>query len=431
MSFHFLTFLYVKFLTNSQTSYQIIAQPLRNELAFFGFDVRAIIIFLMKNTRKIVLISLLILVVSACAVNPQTPLQRFSNTAIDVGFNDAPVTFIAYTHSAAEFDGYFKLLRENLTEQGLLYDKYNFHGDLFNVRRLNEAAGQGPQTVDPLLMDMFVTAGKWYTLSQETFDITLGAVLNVWHKYRTIGRERNALNPSQGGDIPTREELELANLCTGWDQVVLNPQASTIEILNPCTQFDVGGIAKGYAVDRAMSALIEAGLTSAIVNLGDSSILTFGEKADGTDWGIGIAQPKRGVQFSDNSVDTLYFRSSIAISTSGDNQNYYRATDGNYYAHIIDPVTLFPITRPLHSVTVATTLGATAAEALSKALFILELDEAEAYLATLRTTFPEAFIGAVWVFSLDQSPDPSRAIFSEGFSVIHSENIKPFSRLHR
>lgn len=392
---------------------------------------RAIIMFLMKKHGHFVLITLLTLVLSACDVSPQTPLQRFSNTAIDVGFNDAPVTFIAYTRSAAEFDGYFKLLRENLTEQGLLYDKYNVHGDLFNVRRLNEAAGQGPQQVDLLLMDMFVSAGHWYVLSQETFDITLGAVLNVWHNYRTIGRERNALNPSQGGDVPTREELELANQCTGWDHVVLKPEASTIEILNPCTQFDVGGIAKGYAVDRAMRALVEAGLTSAIVNLGDSSILTHGEKADGTDWGIGIAQPKRGVQFSDNSVDTLYFKSSIAISTSGDNQNYYRATDGNYYAHIIDPTTLFPITRPLHSVTVATTLGATAAEALSKALFILELDEAEAYLARLQATFPEAYIGAVWVYSLDQTPDPSRALTSEGFSLIHTENLKPFSRLYR
>lgn len=387
--------------------------------------------FLMRKYPQIGLMALLALLVSACDVNPQVPLQRFSNTALDVGFNDAPVTFIAYTRSAAEFDGYFKLLRDNLTEQGLLYDKYNFHGDLFNVRRLNEAAGQGPQTVDPLLMDMFVTAGQWYFLSQETFDITLGAVLNVWHNYRTLGRERNALNPPQGGDIPTREELELAHQCSGWDQVILNPEALTIEMLNPCTQFDVGGIAKGYAVDRAMSALIEAGLTSAIVNLGDSSILTYGEKADGTDWGIGIAQPKRGVQFSDNSVDTLYFKGSMAISTSGDNQNYYRASDGNYYAHIIDPVTLFPITRPLHSVTVATTLGATAAEALSKALFILDLDEAEAYLTRLQATFPDAFIGAVWVYSLDQSPEPARTITSEGFSLIHTENLKPFSRLYR
>ena len=374
---------------------------------------------------------MLLVSLAGCVPEAESSLERFSNTAIDVGFNDAPVTFIAYTKDEAEFNQYFTLLRQDLTVLGRLYDRYNNYDQLTNLKTVNALAGQGALKVDPALFDLFKVSYAWYTLSQQTFDITLGAVLNVWHNYRSEGRELNAQTPAQGGRVPTLDELQNAHQCTGWDQVLLDDNIQSIEILNPCTQLDVGGIAKGFAVDRVLNNLINQGLERAIVNLGDSSIVTLGEKPDGSEWGIGIAQPKRPVQYSDNSVDTLYFKGSIAISTSGDNQNYYFAQDGQYYAHIIDPNTLYPVVSSLHSVTVATSLGATGAEALSKALYILDYDEAIAYLSSIQALYPDDFIGAVWVYTLDQAPIGSNAITSEGFSVVHSDNLKAHSRLYR
>lgn len=373
----------------------------------------------------------MMLMLTACTEVPVSSKERFPATAINVGFNDAPVTFIAYFDTQREFDEQFSTLRQELTRYGLLYDKYNQHPNIVNVKTINDSAGQGPITVDAALIDLITYSKTWYELSQETFDITLGSVLNVWHLYRSEGRELNAQTPKQNGRVPTLEELQTAQLCSGWDNVRIDETNRTIEILNPCTQLDVGGIAKGFAVDRVLETLIENGLEVAIINLGDSSIVTLGEKPDGSDWGIGISQPKRNALFSDNSVESLYFKGYMAISTSGDYQNYYLAEDGLYYAHIIDPATLFPVRTNLRSVSVASDLGASAAEALSKALFILEYDEALLYLEGIQALYPDNFIGAVWVYDLNEAPSSALSVESEGFSVVHTENIKPFSRLYR
>jgi FAD:protein FMN transferase len=385
----------------------------------------------MKKMKNFTLILFSLIFMSGCANITINPQQRFINTAVDVGFNDAPVTFIAYFDNQSKFDESFALLRQELKNYGLLFDKYNLHSNLTNLKSVNDNAGKGPIVVDQALIDLMIYSRKWHQLSRETFDITLGAVLNVWHLYRTEGRELNAQTPRQNGRIPSLDELLIAHECSGWDHVLVDTTLKSIDIVNPCTQLDVGGIAKGFAVDRVVDTLIAQGLTTAIINLGDSSIVTIGEKPDGTDWGIGISQPKRNALFSDPSVESLFFKGYMAISTSGDYQNFYLAEDGNYYAHIIDPNTLFPVRTHLRSVTVASDLGASAAEALSKALFILEYEEALDYLSFIQSTFPTNFIGAVWVYDLNQAPLGATSIESQGFSVVHTENIKPYSRLNR
>jgi FAD:protein FMN transferase len=194
---------------------------------------------------------------------------------------------------------------------------------------------------------------------------------------------------------------------------------------------DVGGIAKGYAADIATQKLIDAGLKIAIINLGDSSIITLGTKPNGDEWGVGIAQPKKNVLIADSSVDTIFFAGSIHISTSGDNQNYYVAEDGNTYHHLIDPETLYPTVTNLHSVTVATSLSASVAEALSKAMYILPYDEAISLLNQLKTENPNEVIDAVWVYELGKAPSNTISIENQGFSVVHSEDLKDQSRLYR
>jgi thiamine biosynthesis lipoprotein len=390
----------------------------------------------MKNKSKLHLFIVTMLLITACTpvdvTGPPTTskLVKFDMTAIDVGFN-SPVTFVSYVETKQTFENQSSLLRQELLRYGLLYDKYNQHPDITNLKTINDTAGKGPLVVDAALFDLIAYSREWYELTQKTFDITLGAVLNVWHLYRTEGRELNASTPKQNGRVPSLEELERAHLCTGWDNLVLDESTKQIEVLNPCTQLDVGGIAKGFAVDQVLETLIQNGLEVAIINLGDSSIVTLGEKPDGSDWGIGISQPKRNALFSDNSVESLYFKGYMAISTSGDYQNYYLAEDGLYYAHLIDPSTLFPVRTSLRSVTVASDLSASASEALSKALFILDYEEALVYLDKIQALFPTNFIGAVWVYDRNEAPASAISVESEGFSVVHTENIKPFSRLYR
>lgn len=374
-----------------------------------------------------VLILTCFMVLTGC----QKQATRYSSVALDVGFKDIAISFIAYTDTEEEFNHYFDELTLAYQELGHLYDKYNNFDGLTNLKTLNDTAGQGPQVVDQRLIDLLLLSQEWDAKSLYTFNPTLGTVLKVWHTYREEGKILNQEDPTAFGKIPSLAELESANACTGWNNLVIDDEANTVEILNPCTSIDVGGIGKGYATDLVAQQMIESGLTSAILNIGDSSIVTIGSKPDGTEWGIGVAKPSRPVLIGQATVDTLYFTGSISVSTSGDNQNYYVAEDGNYYHHLIDPSTLYPVVTPLHSVTVVTNFSAGEAEALSKALYILPYDQASAYLSELQTQYPNNFIGALWVFELDQAPIANNVINSEGFSLIHSDNLIEHSRLYR
>ena len=377
--------------------------------------------------QKTFLFILLILTLTACKSEP----IRYSNVLIDVGFNDAPVTFVAYTETEAEFDTYQDILRSELLVLGHLFDKYNNYDGLNNLKTINDNAGIKAVEVDQALIDLILFAQDYYTITKNTFDISLGSVLNVWHNYREDGKSLNNEIPKQFGKIPSIEELQTAAQCASWDYIEVDDTKNTVFINNSCASIDVGGIAKGFAADIVTDKLIKAGLKIAIINLGDSSIITLGTKPNGDEWGVGVAQPKKDVLFADSSVDTLFFAGPIHISTSGDNQNYYVAEDGLTYHHLIDPNTLFPVVTDLHSVTIATSLSAGAAEALSKAMFILPYDDALSLLTQLKADHPNDVIDAVWVYTLNKAPSNATSIESVGFSVVHSEDIKTQSRLYR
>lgn len=377
--------------------------------------------------QKTFLFILLILALTACKSEP----IRYSNVLIDVGFNDAPVTFVAYTNNETEFNTYQDILRDELLVLGHLFDKYNNYDGLNNLKTINDNAGIKAVEVDQALIDLLLFAQEYYAITNQTFDISLGSVLKVWHNYREDGKLLNSENPSHFGKVPSIDELQIAKTCASWDFIEIDDTNNTVFINNSCASLDVGGIAKGFAADIVTEKLIQAGLKIAIINLGDSSIITLGTKPNGDEWGVGIAQPKKDVLIADSSVDTLFFEGPIHISTSGDNQNYYVAEDGVIHHHLIDPNTLYPVVTNLHSVTIATSLSAGAAEALSKAMFILPYDEAIILLNQLKQENPNDVIDAVWVYALNQSPSNAISIESVGFSVVHSSDIQSKSRLYR
>lgn len=377
--------------------------------------------------HKSFLFILLILALTACKSEP----IRYSNVLIDVGFNEAPVTFVAYTDSETEFNTYQDILRDELLVLGHLFDKYNNYDGLNNLKTINDNAGIKAVEVDQALIDLLLFAQEYYAITNQTFDISLGSVLKVWHNYREDGKLLNSENPSHFGKVPSIDELQIAKTCGSWDFIEIDDTNNTVFINNSCASLDVGGIAKGFAADIVTEKLIQAGLKIAIINLGDSSIITLGTKPNGDEWGVGIAQPKKDVLIADSSVDTLFFEGPIHISTSGDNQNYYVAEDGVIHHHLIDPNTLYPVVTNLHSVTIATSLSAGAAEALSKAMFILPYDEAIILLNQLKQENPNDVIDAVWVYALNQSPSNAISIESVGFSVVHSSDIQSKSRLYR
>jgi FAD:protein FMN transferase len=314
--------------------------------------------------------------------------------------NEISVSFTGYVKKKSSFDGYVDLVRSEYLRLNHIFDKYNDVQGVNNLKTINDNAGIAPVEVDQSLIDLLLISKEWQTKSLGTFDASLGAVLKIWHNYREEGQSLN-----EGGDlapIPSLVELQAAAQYVGWDYVKIDDTANTVYLTNVQVSLDLGGIAKGYTTDLVATKLKEAGLESGLLSFGGSSSVMIGSKPNKLNWNVGIRAPIRGNPYVE--LDYVYLPSSFALSSSGDDQNYFQGLDGDYYHHIVDPKSLFPVDNGCHSVTIFTTETATIAEALSKTLYILPFEEAYAYLTQYNLDHPDHTLYAIWIFDYQMAP---------------------------
>ena len=191
---------------------------------------------------------------------------------------------------------------------------------------INHAFAQGdtPVSIKPDLSAMIQDATRLSAQSNGAFNPAIGGLIEEW------GFHHDEFAPKKV------DENKLASL------VKANPQMSDIVLengtvfsKNPAVQLDLGGYAKGYALDIALVELQKLGVKNALVNIG-GNIIALGKHGD-KPWRVGIQHPRKP-----NAIAALDLESGWAIGTSGDYQRYFEL-DGKRYCHIIDPATGYPV----------------------------------------------------------------------------------------
>lgn len=217
--------------------------------------------------------------------------------------------------------------------------------------RINQSAAQQELAISNEMFMLISHSIEFSDMTNGAFDITYASVGHLYN-YREHKRPHNKI---------IQQELDKID----YHNIVLNQTRQTIRFTRPGVFIDLGGIAKGHAVDNAIKILQQRGFKHAIVSAGgDSRIL--GDR-HGRPWMMGIKDPRKT-----NALATRLPLWDTALSTSGDYERYF-IEDGVRYHHIIDPKT-GDSARELRSVTI---IGpdAITTDALSTSLFILGKDK--------------------------------------------------------
>ena len=349
----------------------------------------------------------------ASASSPAAPaVQTFQNVSVDSGF-DTVITLVEQTADQEAFQSHYNTMCEQFRHYNSLFDIYNTYEGIANLKTINDNAGIAPVKVSEELIDMLEQAKEMYELSDGAFDITMGSLLQVWHRYREDGIAAN--EQGKRGVLPDPAELQAAASHRGFEHVIIDREAGTVFIDDAQVSLDAGGIAKGFAAEQTALVLEEAGTDHAAVNAGGNN-RTIGAKADGSPWNVGIQNPD-----GQGSLFVVRVMGTNSFVTSGDYERYYIAEGDVKLHHIIDPATNMPADR-YRSVTIITP-DSGAADALSTALFVLPVEQGEALLKKYTEKTGDA-AEAIWIMAKDKAQDAAHTQRLGLYTVAWTEGLE-------
>ncbi|TYK64474.1 FAD:protein FMN transferase [Colwellia echini] len=252
-----------------------------------------------------------------------------------------------------------QLIQQIVTEMSRLNNAMSPYIATSELSLLNNDAGSREVTISSELFSLLTIAQEISVLSHGAFDIT----------YASIGYQYNYREKIR----PQKNAIENALPAINYQGITLIEANNTVSFANNAIKIDLGGIAKGYAIQQCINILKLAGVESALMSAGGDTIL-LGDRR-GRPWFVGIKHPRAEDK---NAVHIPL--SNEAISTSGDYERYF-IEDGTRYHHIINPKT-GDSAREVVSVSI---IGkdATVVDALSTTVFVKGLKEGMAFIDTL------------------------------------------------
>lgn len=228
------------------------------------------------------------------------------------------------------------------------------------VSQLNTHAGQSAFSVPIEVTDLLTLSQQYWRLSQGTFDVTVGPLLTLWKTAEVTQT------------FPSSAILKQARAKIGSDKIHILSD-NQVSLTRSGMTIDLGGIGKGYALDRIADTLKSQGCNNALLDFGQSSIWALGAPPNASKWRLLIQQP------DGQNVGVISLRDQALSISASFGQQY--VIQGRHYGHIIDPRNGMPLQRSLLACVIAP--NATQAEALSKALLILGESKGIALLETL------------------------------------------------
>jgi thiamine biosynthesis lipoprotein len=221
------------------------------------------------------------------------------------------------------------------------------------ISQINVHSGIQPVKVSIETIRLIEQSIAFSRLTAGAFDITIYPLLEIW----------GMAQGSSPQHIPTTEQIREALDRVGYQYIKISRQQQTVFLTQPAMSLDLGAIAKGYAVDRAVAILRHEGIQHALVNAG-GDVYAMGNKNKAKKWRVAIQHPRK-----ENTFLATLELSNKAAATSGDYQQYIEI-DGKRYSHIINPKTGLPVENSPCSVTVLAQ-DCTTSDALATSLFVL------------------------------------------------------------
>lgn len=291
---------------------------------------------------------------------------------------------------------------DRLARQMSLYDPAS------EISRINALAGRGPVRVEPTLFRLLLQARELWRESDGTFDITVAPLMRCWGFMGGTGQ------------LPAGEEIAAARAVTGMELVSLKEADFTIQFARPGVMLDLGSIGKGHAIDRAVEFLREAGVQSALLHGGTSTVYALGAPPGEDTWKVAIEHPgantdARTATVSANTPPPA--QSLLSVVSLRDESLSVSAVwgksfvaNGQVFGHVIDPRAGRPVTGAWLAAVVLP--SATETDALSTMLLTLGADGLEP-LAELRPTvralvLPSVPAAGAVALRLTLAGDPSR-----------------------
>ena len=296
-----------------------------------------------KRTQTGFLIALIAILFSCCVISeshsrPETKRESFvfqtMGTVASFTFEEPDSNSFRKDCSAAckQFDRILSVAN--------LYDKNS------ELVRLNNSAYEKDFICSELLWQMILEAEKAYYFTGNAFDITVKPLMDVWGFYRKKGK------------IPSDDEIKAALQKIGFNKLRLDKKRKSLRFTVPGMALDLGGIAKGFALDLAAEKISPAG--RCILNLGGNLKFSGGKKP----FYVGIKNPSSPDKLSQHRIEVP---PGFAVSTSGDYERFVKY-NGKVYSHIIDPVSGYPVSGKFSATVVIP--SAARADWLSTAVFL-------------------------------------------------------------